>query len=1123
MQGNDFKIKTSKKGILIIIVFILLTLIVGTIALLTWKSKETALVLKVGNDDDTQVVLKPYQLDKSIIPVLNYDGEDYIDVTVTNNSSVVKTIKLYYDIDEISPELTSVNFKYTITKSINNGSSYEEYRTGNFSNVQDNNIVDILSEDVLPDSKLKYRVYIWYDGNNGISNEIQGKKFVGELRASIDTFSFEFGQSWDTVGENTFVVPQTGYYKIELWGAAGGGAKRGKGGYTSGIINLKKDDKLYFYIGGQGGNNNAQTNVGGYNGGGYSGNCGGVYSYGGGGSTDVRLVSGEWDNEVSLKSRIMVAAGGAGSINESSSVAGGGGGLIGIDATTSVSSYNTSEYLNKGSTQTEVGFAYQGAKRQGGFGYAKQSITGGYGGGGGGGYYGGTNGYGTTGSGGSSYISGHTGCVAITSANSLTPRKGLNNADCSTGIDDNLCSVHYSGKKFTDTVMIDGKGFSWTNVKGSQRLMPKNGESYYEEGLGNDGDGAARITFVSIDWSKGANYDYVNSSQEYVVPKNGYYKIELWGASGGIAPDYLNNAQGGYVSGNIYLNENEKLIINVGQRGEASRNASFNGGGGGGVGNGSLPGWSGGGATDIRLNNNIKSRIMVAGGGGGGTYGVYNTGGDGSYAGGLKGYAGVYYSGHSYDNQNGKGGTQTSGGTAGNNIYSGTGIVNPGIFGAGGNNESVSASGGGGGGGGGYYGGGAGGATGSGGSGNGGGGGSSYISGHTGCVAIVSDSNTNPRKGKNNSNCEIGSSDNLCSIHYSGKKFIDTVMIDGSGYAWTNVKNDRVQMPTPDGGYYAIGQGHVGNGHAKISYIGRTLSYGADILISKANDLNISTYEDGNKTEMYAFTPSATTQVPHPTTEYRYIGNKPNNYINFNEETWRIIGVFDGKIKIMKDTSIGSYSWDNKSNGTGSSNSQKGSNDWTDSKLKEVLNSGPYWNRGSGNCPKGGNNVTEACNFSTNGLTFKAKSQIVKTKFYLGGNMYDNTTHYGNAETLYQKERGTEVYTGVSRPISWEGYVGLIYPSDYVYTRWTGEANVCFDDVFSCGTNPENSWMHDSIVRWTITPFSNLGDDVFRIGSSGDVNGNFVDITNVVQPVVYLKHDIKLSGTGTSNDPYKIK
>ena len=96
---------------------------------------------------------------------------------------------------------------------------------------------------------------------------------------------------------------------------------------------------------------------------------------------------------------------------------------------------------------------------------------------------------------------------------------------------------------------------------------------------------------------------------------------------------------------------------------------------------------------------------------------------------------------------------------------------------------------------------------------------------------------------------------------------------------------------------------------------------GAETLVAKANpetlDYNNATADQKN--QMWAFTHEATEQLK-ATTDYRYIGANPNNYVKFNDELWRIIGVFDvddgtGKIekrmKIIRNESIGNYSWDN--------------------------------------------------------------------------------------------------------------------------------------------------------------------------------------------------------------------
>lgn len=158
----------------------------------------------------------------------------------------------------------------------------------------------------------------------------------------------EVAYDFDYTGDyQVFTAPAVGYYKFECWGAQGtGGPNTGKGGYTSGIRKLNEGDTFYVYVG-------SQNAAGGWNGGGKSsiGNAGG-------GATDIRLVSGEWNNEEGLKSRIMVAGAGGGHYNEG----GAGGGLIGYTGY----AHPIVSYRGYGGTQTEGGY---GSKENGGFGY----------------------------------------------------------------------------------------------------------------------------------------------------------------------------------------------------------------------------------------------------------------------------------------------------------------------------------------------------------------------------------------------------------------------------------------------------------------------------------------------------------------------------------------------------------------------------------------------------------------------------------------------------------------------------------------------------------------------------------------------------------------------------------
>lgn len=288
-------------------------------------------------------------------------------------------------------------------------------------------------------------------------------------KKGFDVTTFDYTGSY-----KMFRVPETGTYKIELWGAQGGsyGNQGGLGAYTSGLISLNKDEELFVHVGGQ-----ATSITGGYNGGGN-----GSASYnavGGGGATDVRVGSN------TLYSRIMVAGAGGGSDYYASvgSAGGAGGGLTGLSGSFYRSAGTNTYTVATGGTQTSGGIGAVGyaAASNGTFGIGGNSYHN-HGSGGGGGYFGGGGGsYNSsvvgTGGGGSSYISGHTGCVAIKSSTSIEPRNGTNEEICAIGTTDNLCSEHYSGKKFTNTVMIAGNA-SMPNPFGTTNIVGKTGNGY---------------------------------------------------------------------------------------------------------------------------------------------------------------------------------------------------------------------------------------------------------------------------------------------------------------------------------------------------------------------------------------------------------------------------------------------------------------------------------------------------------------------------------------------------------------------------------------------------------------------------------------------------------------------
>ena len=322
---------------------------------------------------------------------------------------------------------------------------------------------------------------------------------------------------------------------------------------------------------------------------------------------------------------------------------------------------------------------------------------------------------------------------------------------------------------------------------------------------------------------------------------------------------------------------------------------------------------------------------------------------------------------------------------------------------------------------------------------------------------------------------------------------------------------------------------------------------GAETLIAKANpeSLDYNSATDDQKNQMWTFTHEATTQLG-ATTDYRYIGENPNNYVKFNDELWRIIGVFDvddgtGKLekrlKIIRNESIGNYSWDNKNTSTGAEDSY-GKNNWPDARLNYLLNEGHdsetyggslYWNRKSGTCYSGSNNATISCDFTSTGLTTAAKEMIGDAKWYLGGTANFTSSSNGLASHFYGYERGTTVYGG--RSTSWTGKVGLIYLSDYGYatsgnsstSRATCLAKEMYnwDGVSACY---QNDWLFKSSYMWTLSPNPSNGGSVFYVYSSGFVHNYNAYNRNGAWPVVHLKSTIKVTtGTGSSNDPFILE
>ena len=280
-------------------------------------------------------------------------------------------------------------------------------------------------------------------------------------------------------------------------------------------------------------------------------------------------------------------------------------------------------------------------------------------------------------------------------------------------------------------------------------------------------------------------------------------------------------------------------------------------------------------------------------------------------------------------------------------------------------------------------------------------------------------------------------------------------------------------------------------------------------------------------------------------TNIRYYGSDPNNYVSFNNELWRIIGVFGNNVKLIRNEKLGELSWDSSES---SVNDGYGINQWGESKdtsgniyegadLKVYLNK-MYYGGTSVTCYNGYNNTTTTC--PTNTLDETAKSSIDNHTWNTGAIQYKTRT---DTLAFYSAERGTigkmcssgsYCNDTVTRKTTWTGYVALPYVTDWAYAS---SESVCETNMQKQDSSnnynyicKNNNWMHYGStyndVTWYLSPFTNPSNAnfVWRVNGDGFVRYDFATYPLSVFPTIYLKSNILIeSGKGTSSDPYILK
>lgn len=261
---------------------------------------------------------------------------------------------------------------------------------------------------------------------------------------------------------------------------------------------------------------------------------------------------------------------------------------------------------------------------------------------------------------------------------------------------------------------------------------------------------------------------------------------------------------------------------------------------------------------------------------------------------------------------------------------------------------------------------------------------------------------------------------------------------------------------------------------------------------------------------------------------YRYTGANPNNYVCFDNDEeicpednlYRIIGVFDGQVKLIKLNSIGNYHWDEDivdfssvidiNNQDNSYNIMQlggilaipnpaGYNTWSEADLNYYINNDEFYNK----------------------LTLDWQNKISNHTWQVGGGTINDLLE-SNAQTAFNYEIGTESVNTV-----YDAKIGLMYVSDYYYSAspayWScyGHDSGSIND-YRLAIN--ENWLYLGSGEWTISRDSSGTDFVFYVYNTGMMEwGTVGGYFEGVRPTFYLNSDVIMSrGTGTQDDPYRI-
>ena len=274
-------------------------------------------------------------------------------------------------------------------------------------------------------------------------------------------------------------------------------------------------------------------------------------------------------------------------------------------------------------------------------------------------------------------------------------------------------------------------------------------------------------------------------------------------------------------------------------------------------------------------------------------------------------------------------------------------------------------------------------------------------------------------------------------------------------------------------------------------------------------------------------TDNLTARVANLNMEYAGVGkwNRVNNFVCFGSTTnpcptdnlYRIIGVIDGKVKLIK--------YDYATSALLGTDGEYFDSSAYESTYKGSLTSIDtyYWNTVTGNNTWSESNLNKI-NLNTNfinniGMTWANK--IATTTWKVGGNTYENI-EFSIPSIVYQNE-----IVGPVENTTYDAKIGLMYASDYGFaaspSAWTTALNN-YDGNDANGTSITTiNWMYMGYYDWMISRNSDYSSIAFIVTNDGNVNGNRVSNNVGVRPSFNLSSSITyVSGSGSMSNPIRV-